>query len=1457
MIENYSLYIFILKFELKYIVNKYSKMRFANIIIQEFIEHIKDSNNVDDILNSCEAQSEKGFIFERLFDIVIKFGFCDRFSNSEFIHIIGNVNNAKIKVLKTFDSYLKKKVISSKSSGCADLTLQNRDDGTYIFISSKYFENNEQKSVDDFDIQNIIAIISKNKDIYKNYKIYLLVSDKNSVIKKFNEADESSEYITEHINEDNILDKEDLNKYFNNFKKNLSPNPRDWDDLYLSEKKFLTLRFHQELIVKKTARLISKGNRSFLWGCKPRSGKTYMLAGIILDRVKAESRHDHAKAESRHDHAKAEPINVLIITPAPSETITQFTEDMFYKFRDFADFNIINIDGSKKLLNLDKKIGEKNIFITSKQLLQKYVGKKTINSIKDLKLDIIAFDENHFSGTTHLAKNILESYESKNTVKIYLTATYFKPLREWNIDENCQFFWDIEDEQICQKIYEDEKYLDDLEERHDKKIVSKIINTFVEKNYSIKDIFKCYLKMPQLVMLTNMFDQERYEILKERLKISNNKIGFCFDTLFGLNEEKNRFMFEQDIKIFLRYISGSRREEDGEKTIFTRINNICAKENTRYPFTQIWFLPSNNIGEISECLKKIMEKDKVLKEYDILCINGKSEDLKKKKAANIKDEITRAEKKAQNNGKAGLILLAGNMISLGITIELCDLVILFHNSLSMDRIFQQMYRCMTESNDKKYGFVVDLNISRVLNTCVNYVTSGLQSVDDKIKYIVQYHLINIDIDMMLNKEINADVVIEKLMEIWKEDPINNFRMLLKNLDNDFENFDNPTQKLLNQTFTKTFGNGKLKLDITLKDDGDKIQDLPSGKEIIYDEMRGDEAKGDETKGGNEVDEKKLCISFTKDVLPYVIPLTCVLTMRTSSMNFIKMLSEIKENRELLDIFDDQCQIWWNKKELIEIIKYIVNKYFDDRKSIQDITLQFKMSLQSLIDHPKELLELIADCLKPKDIEKKKFGEVFTPIHIINEMLDQLPTEVWQNKDLTWFDPAVGMGNFPIVIYLRLMEGLKEEIPDEKDRKKHIIENMLFMSELNKKNVFVCRQIFNINGEYKLNLNEGDTLKLKPLKRFGRKRFDIIVGNPPYNKGGIRSCTGKQLAKKEQGEKEQGEKEKEKNETIWPKFVERAMRWLKPGGFLLFINPLSWLKKSHSVHNLLLEKQILWLQLWNNSQAKKNINGVIPISLYVLHNHDNVDKCKTHIISKMRNNIETSSIEYLDKNYSIPLAYHSIFNKLMNFITINNLQLEIHTKTVKSTGKREKLPKIYELKDSFAIDTFTLNDGILVKKATEVHPDANKRKLIIANKTSLNGVFIDEGKLSLTSNHKFYILGNKLESLLNIFKFKIMYVIGHFTKYGQDFLDKDAFIYVPDIRKLHMDGVENLEELDFYKMIGLSNEEIDVFYKKGEDGQSDNGQSKKITVRLPPKKSSKNNLVSVQEEFDKLTLEKKD
>jgi hypothetical protein len=71
-------------------------MDFNNMILKEFINYIIDFNNIDDILDKCNSPSDKGFIFEILWDIVIKFGFCEVFKKSKYEHLIGNPNNGKL-----------------------------------------------------------------------------------------------------------------------------------------------------------------------------------------------------------------------------------------------------------------------------------------------------------------------------------------------------------------------------------------------------------------------------------------------------------------------------------------------------------------------------------------------------------------------------------------------------------------------------------------------------------------------------------------------------------------------------------------------------------------------------------------------------------------------------------------------------------------------------------------------------------------------------------------------------------------------------------------------------------------------------------------------------------------------------------------------------------------------------------------------------------------------------------------------------------------------------------------------------------------------------------------------------------------------------------------------------------------------------------------------------------------
>ena len=78
----------------------------------------------------------------------------------------------------------------------------------------------------------------------------------------------------------------------------------------------------------------------------------------------------------------------------------------------------------------------------------------------------------------------------------------------------------------------------------------------------------------------------------------------------------------------------------------------------------------------------------------------------------------------------------------------------------------------------------------------------------------------------------------------------------------------------------------------------------------------------------------------------------------------------------------------------------------------------------------------------KTKEKNQHGEVFTPLLLIEEMLNQLPVEVWSNPALTWLDPANGIGNFPMILYSLLMNGLKYWQPNDKKRSNHIIKNMI-------------------------------------------------------------------------------------------------------------------------------------------------------------------------------------------------------------------------------------------------------------------------------------------------------------------------------------------------------------------------------------------------------------------------------
>ena len=1143
-------------------------MTYSNKILKEFIlSELSETDNIYDILDKCQNQSEKGFVYEQLWNLCIMFNCFDKFPLSEYDIIIGNSNKGKPKIISSFQKYFSKNlVISGNSSGCSDITLRNKSSGKYIFITCKYPKNDkEAKDIKYYDIQMIVTIASDNKAIYKDYDIYTLVNNKQIVLDKAKRSKNDS--IAKYLTDDKIFDESDLCLAFNKLHKFINTYDFDeFDNILSSNKRWLSHPFHQQLIITKTCQMIEEGSKTILWGCKPRSGKTYMAGGFIVNQMKNK-------------------YNVLIITPAPTETSPQFTEELFEKYYDFDSFKIVHLQSSKdiKKMVLDDN---KNIIVISKQLLQMYIGENKINFGK---INTIIFDENHFGGTSDLSEEIIQTYSNKNTIKIFLTATYNKPLQKWNIKENERIFWDIEDERFC-KLND----WNSLIEKHGE-CVNIVCDHMINLGWNKDDILKEYLKYPELDIITTLFDPTRYETIKE--SIMESKYGFSMDILFSIKNKK--FQYPDEVKQIMRYISGSHKETDfkfGDKSMFTRIKNRCS----RHPFTQLWFLPVNGINDISKNLKEIMMADKILSKYDIFIVNSKSDEY----INDIKGEINKREIKANDEGKSGLIILAGNMLTLGITLPLCDVVFMLNDTLSSDKVMQMMYRCMTEGENKKCGIVVDMNISRVLQACISYnIHKQICNTEEKIKYLIENHLINIDADLMNSNKIDTEKIISKLLEVWKSDPINNLTILLRQIENEIINIDNEDQQALNKYFTESI-NGKVKVEIQLNENDQKIQNGKEKTKIV-----------DENKVIEEKPIKK--ISLTKDVLPFAIPLACILTLKDDNNDFIKMLDTIGNNNELIEVFNDQSFIWWNNKDIIKMIRDMTDKYIDKKSNTFNIAIIIKMTLKSLIDKPAELLEFIADRLKPKDVEKKKFGEVFTPMKLVNEMLDKLDESykkdnnesIFENEKLTWFDPAVGMGNFPIAIYLRLMNGLSTKIPNEKKRKRHILEKMIYMAELNKKNVLICKQIFDIENKFKLNIYEGDSLKLDIQKVFNKNKFDVIVGNPPYNANG----------------------DKASGNTIWQHFVTKSIEEFNE--YICFVHPNGWRKPNTEkgkfyglFDKLTKENTMMYLEIHDVKDGMKQFKCGTRYDWYVIKNKPN-KKYKTIIIDQEEKNHKINLNKY--------------------------------------------------------------------------------------------------------------------------------------------------------------------------------------------------------------------------------------
>jgi site-specific DNA-methyltransferase (adenine-specific) len=269
-------------------------------------------------------------------------------------------------------------------------------------------------------------------------------------------------------------------------------------------------------------------------------------------------------------------------------------------------------------------------------------------------------------------------------------------------------------------------------------------------------------------------------------------------------------------------------------------------------------------------------------------------------------------------------------------------------------------------------------------------------------------------------------------------------------------------------------------------------------------------------------------------------------------------------------------------------------------------------------------------------------EVFTSPKVVNEMLDLLPAELWSNPDVTFLDPITKSGVFLREIAKRLINGLETQIPDKQKRVNHIFTKQLFgiaitelTSLLSRRSVYcskkangkysVCNVFDNEQGnihyermqhtwqkgkciycgasqeEYErdetLETYAYNFIHTENPEKFYNMKFDVIIGNPPYqlgSDGGTRDI------------------------PIYNKFIEQAKK-INPR-FLSMIIPSRWMASGLGLsefRNVMLTdrciRKIVDYPDSNDVFIGVEIKGGI---CYFLRERDNEGECE---VTTIRNN----------------------------------------------------------------------------------------------------------------------------------------------------------------------------------------------------------------------------------------------
>lgn len=374
-------------------------------------------------------------------------------------------------------------------------------------------------------------------------------------------------------------------------------------------------------------------------------------------------------------------------------------------------------------------------------------------------------------------------------------------------------------------------------------------------------------------------------------------------------------------------------------------------------------------------------------------------------------------------------------------------------------------------------------------------------------------------------------------------------------------------------------------------------------------------------------------------------------------------------------------------------------------------------------------------------------EIFTPTKIANAILDTLPKNIWSNSNIKFLDPVCKTGIFLREIASRLNIGLKKTIPDDKKRANHIFTKQIFgiaitelTSLMTRRTLYysrnplgnnsICKNFKDKNaniffknnthtwdkndsceycGAKKIVYDRGVKLEtyvypfLHTNEIFENMKFDVIIGNPPYQleDGGF----GKSAS------------------PIYHKFVEQAIR-LNPT-YLTMIIPARWYSGGKGLDEfrdkMLNDERISEIHDFPSTSdcfPGLNIRGGVCYFLW-----DKNHKGKTKIF----NYKDSKIISITERELKVPGAdifvrYNESISILEKVQKLNEKSFEYLVSSRKPFGLPTNFTSFQEKKtDKFNIKLYRFGeDGYINEMQTETNRDLIYKYKILVPKASPGG-----------------------------------------------------------------------------------------------------------------------------------------